>query len=309
MKKIGLITGATSGLGLALAKKLLQQGDIQLILPVRNAQRAGGLQSKLAKSNTTNAKASQVSFPIMDLANLASVRAFAKSLKDTLKGTMLDIVMLNAGTQSATQIIYTDDGLEQTFGINHLAHHVLLSHIDPLLSPNAVIGWVGSGTHHPELAKTFGYTGAHYITPELLAKGEFPNISDSSQASRNAYSTSKGLNILSARHFARHSASLNPSRRYFSFDPGLMPGTGLAREGSAVQRFAWTYILPIAAKLMKGTSTPQRSAAMLAEVLLRSKTINSGDYIEFTGHTLQPHLPSNEAAYAQQIVDFSNRYI
>ncbi|MEQ1535256.1 MAG: SDR family NAD(P)-dependent oxidoreductase [Burkholderiaceae bacterium] len=303
MKKIGLITGATSGLGLALAKKLLMQNDIQLILPVRNAQRAKELQLAF-----TSEKANQLSFPIMDLSNLTSVRAFAGSMKETLKGS-LDIVMLNAGTQSATQTIYTDDGLEQTFGVNHLAHHVLLSNIEPLLSPNAVIGWVGSGTHHPELAKTFGYTGAHYIAPELLVKGEFPNISDSSQASRNAYSTSKGLNILSARYFSRHSVTSNPSRRYFSFDPGLMPGTGLAREGGAVQRFAWTYILPIAAKLMKGTSTPQRSAAMLADVLLRKKTINSGDYVEFTGHILQPHLPNNEEAYAKEIFDFSNRYL
>ncbi len=299
MKKIGLktalITGATSGLGLALAKNLLQQSDIQLILPVRNAQRAKELQLAL-----TVAKPNQVSFPTMDLSNLASVRAFAGSLKGSL-----DIVMLNAGTQSATQVIYTDDGLEQTFGVNHLAHHVLLSNIEQLLSPNAVIGWVGSGTHHPELAKTFGYTGAHYIAPELLVKGEFPNISDNSQASRNAYSTSKGLNILSARHFA----PINPTRRYFSFDPGLMPGTGLAREGGAIQRLAWKYILPTAAKFMKGTSTPQRSSAALAEILLRNKTINSGDYVEFTGHILKPYLPSNEADYAKQIFDFSNRYI
>jgi hypothetical protein len=186
-----------------------------------------------------------------------------------------------------------------------LAHHVLLNNIEPLLSPNTVIGWVGSCTHHPDLAKTFGFTGAHYIAPKLLAKGEFPQISDSGQASRNAYSTSKGLNILSARHFA----DLNPSRRYFSFDPGLMPGTGLARENNVALRFVWAYILPIAAKFMKGTSTPQRSAAMLAEVLLRNKTITGGDSVEFTGHILKLYVPSNEADYAKQIFDFSNRYI
>ena len=30
-----------------------------------------------------------------------------------------------------------------------------------------------------------------------------------------------------------------------AFNPGLMPGTGLARDYNALLRFAWTYILPV----------------------------------------------------------------
>lgn len=295
MKKTALITGATSGLGLALVEHLMRDPDIHLILPVRDSLREQQLQGSFGTKGMA-----QISLLQMDLSSLASVRAAADSLK-----APIDIVMLNAGVQSADRTIYTKDGLEQSFAINHLAHFVLLQKIEHLLTSDAIVGWVGSGTHHPELAKTFGFTGAHYIDPELLAKGNFGGKTNTRQLSRDAYATSKGLNIITARHFSR----LNSSRTYFSFDPGLMPGTGLAREGNMGLRLAWKYVLPIMAKFMKGTSTPKRSAEMLARILLQNKKVATADYVEYTGSLLKPYVPLNEEAYAQQLFDYSERFV
>jgi NAD(P)-dependent dehydrogenase (short-subunit alcohol dehydrogenase family) len=295
MKKTVLITGATSGLGLALAQQLVLHHDIHLILAVRDLQRGQQL-----KDSFSGTQKEQISLLQMDLSNLASVRGAADSLD-----LPIDIVMFNAGVQSADKAIYTKDNLEQTFAVNHLAHFVLLRKIEHLITPEAIIGWVGSGTHHPELAKAFGYSGAHYIDPELLAKGEFEGNSNTSQSSRDAYATSKGLNIMMPRHFSR----LSSANTFFSFDPGLMPGTGLAREGSSVVRLAWKYVLPLVAKFMKGTSTPKRSAAMLVQVLLQSKKVATGDYLEYTGSVLKPYMPMNEESYAQLLYDFSNRFV
>ncbi len=87
-----------------------------------------------------------------------------------------------------------------------------------------------------------------------------------------------------------------------------MAGTGLAREGSAGMKLAWKYVLPIVARFMKGTSTPERSAGMLAQILLQDKNVGTGEYVEYTGDVLNPHLPANEEAYAQGLFDFSDRF-
>lgn len=295
MTRNALITGATSGLGLALIKQLLIDKDIHLILPVRDLQRGQQL-----RDSFTGKDKQRISLLEMNLSSLASVRTAGDSLD-----SQIDIVMLNAGVQSSEKTIYTQDHLEQTFAVNHLAHFVLLRKIEHLITPGAIIGWVGSGTHHPELAKAFGFAGAHYIAPERLAKGEFGGNANTSQLSRDAYGTSKGLNILMARHLAR----LPSSRTYFSFDPGLMPGTGLAREGNPALRMAWSYVLPIVAKFMKGTSTPTRSAAMLSQILLKNVKVETGDYVEYTGSFLKPFMPPNEESYAKMLCDYSDHFV
>lgn len=295
MKKTALITGATSGLGLALLKQLVRHQDLHFILPVRDIKRGQNLVNSFSSEQQ-----GRIKLLPMDLADLASVRAAADSLDSPI-----DMVILNAGVQSAEKTIYSKDNLEQTFAVNHLANFVLLRKIDNLVTDEAIIGWVGSGTHHPELAKTFGFTGAHYRDPELLAKGQYDSEPNTRQSSRDAYATTKGLNIFMARFLA----SRGSSRSYFSFDPGLMPGTGLAREGSAALRLAWKYVLPLIAKFMKGTSTPKRSATMLARILLKDKKITSGDYVEYTGQLLEPFMPQDEAAYGQRLFDYSDRFV
>lgn len=295
MTKTALITGATSGLGLAVVRQLIRDTDSRLILPVRDLTRGQQLLNSVGRDG-----AQRISLLEMDLANLSSVREAAKSLT-----CPIDIVLCNAGVQSSGHILFTNEDLEQSFAVNQLAHFVMLRHLEHLITPAAMLGWIGSGTHHPELAKTFGFTGAHYIDMALLAKGEFGNGNNTRQSSRDAYATSKGLNILTARHFAR----LNTTRRYFSFDPGLMPGTGLAREAGPLLRVAWHYVLPVAALFMRRTSTPARSAAMLVQILMQTKKITSGEYVEFTGRVLEPHLPTQETLYSQVLFDYCDQFI
>lgn len=294
MKKNILITGASSGLGLALAQRLSTQPDLHLVLPVRNAQRGEQLRAALPHAS--------LSTPLLDLAHLENVRSFDPHVK-----APLDAVMFNAGVQSADAVIRTADDLEQSFAVNHLAHHMLLRALEPLLKADAIVGWTASGTHDPQerMASRFGFTGAHYLEPKALAHGQYASAPDAAQINRDAYATSKGLNVLSARHFA---AREKGKRRYFSYDPGLMAGTGLAREQGAMLNLVWKHVLPLVTKMFKGTSTPQGSAQLLARILLGQQVLPNGAYVDFCGTQNSPHLPSQEAAYTERLIAFSDSY-
>ena len=57
-----------------------------------------------------------------------------------------------------------------------------------------------------------------------------------------------------------------------AFDPGLMPGTGLAREYSAPLRWIWNFVMPKVLPLMRlliteNIHTPEASGAALARLI------------------------------------------
>ncbi len=71
-----------------------------------------------------------------------------------------------------------------------------------------------------------------------------------------------------------------------AFDPGLMPGTGLAREYPAVVRFAWHNILPrliplLRLLLVKNIHTPEESGKALARLIVDPALVSTnGKYFE-----------------------------
>ncbi|WP_101469158.1 Rossmann-fold NAD(P)-binding domain-containing protein [Nocardia fluminea] len=68
-------------------------------------------------------------------------------------------------------------------------------------------------------------------------------------------------NLQTAYHLARELAPRDITVN--AFDPGLMPGTGLARDASAVQRLGWKTIAR-ALVVLPGVRRPRGSGADLA---------------------------------------------
>jgi NAD(P)-dependent dehydrogenase (short-subunit alcohol dehydrogenase family) len=115
--RTAIVTGANSGLGLIVARELARAGA-HVILTSRDAGRG-------AKAlDTVNAvhPAGKVEVASLDLANLASVRAFAQGFLAT--GEQLDLLINNAGVMAAPHS-RTADGFELQFGTNHLGHFAL----------------------------------------------------------------------------------------------------------------------------------------------------------------------------------------
>jgi NAD(P)-dependent dehydrogenase (short-subunit alcohol dehydrogenase family) len=115
--KTVIVTGASSGIGLATGRALAAAGA-RVVFAVRNTAK-GGVAADATPGLTEVRQ--------LDLASLDSVRAFAADWDDPI-----DLLINNAGV-SAPSLIRTADGFESKFGTNHLGHfaltNLLLEHV------------------------------------------------------------------------------------------------------------------------------------------------------------------------------------
>lgn len=114
-----IITGASSGLGLATAKSLAETGKWHVIMACRDFLKA----ERAAKSSGI----SKENYTVMhlDLSSLDSVRQFVGNFKQS--GRPLDVLVCNAAVYlpTAKEPTYTADGFELSVGTNHLGHFLL----------------------------------------------------------------------------------------------------------------------------------------------------------------------------------------
>jgi NAD(P)-dependent dehydrogenase (short-subunit alcohol dehydrogenase family) len=124
--RLAIITGATGGLGLETALVLAGKGA-EVVLAARNPAK-GAEAERLIRSRHPDAA---VRFELLDLASLASVRAFAERYLAT--GRPIDILIDNAGVMALPTRQTTVDGFEMQFGTNYLSHFALVGRLLPLL--------------------------------------------------------------------------------------------------------------------------------------------------------------------------------
>lgn len=118
-KGVVVVTGASSGLGLAAAKALAETGKWHVIMACRDFLKT----EKAAKS--VGMPKENYSIMHLDLASLDSVRQFVENFKQS--GMALDVLVCNAAIYrpTARQPTYTADGYEMSVGVNHLGHFLL----------------------------------------------------------------------------------------------------------------------------------------------------------------------------------------
>ncbi|XP_029467944.1 dehydrogenase/reductase SDR family member 13 [Rhinatrema bivittatum] len=113
--KTVVITGANTGIGKMTALDLAQRGA-RVILACRNKERAETAVYDIRKESGNR----EVLFMKLDLASLASIRAFAALFMDS--EPRLDILINNAGVCEGDKTV---DGYNLIFGVNHLGHFLL----------------------------------------------------------------------------------------------------------------------------------------------------------------------------------------
>lgn len=115
--RIAVVTGATGGIGLEIARGLARRGA-SLILPCRNPAKGKAVAEALRTS------APSVDLVEMDLENLETVRTGAEAIARAAAGRPVDLLIENAGVWP-DRYGQTKQGHEIAFGVNVLAHFAL----------------------------------------------------------------------------------------------------------------------------------------------------------------------------------------
>ena len=134
----------------------------------------------------------------LNLGSLDSVRRFVADF--AARGLPpIGAIVCNAGIQVVSAITYNDDGYETTFAVNHLGHFLLVNLLLRYLDDHARIVVVSSGTHNPD--QFTGMPKPDYTDAASAARRE-PST-DSGNAGRRAYTTSKLCNVMFTYELSR----------------------------------------------------------------------------------------------------------
>lgn len=191
--RVCVITGATSGIGRAVALNLAAQGAT-LILSGRDEQRGQALAARIQRQRGLDAAL----FIRADLTLDKDVEHLATEVRTRFES--IDVLLNNAGARFDGYAA-NPDGIERTFAGNHLGHFLLTALlIERLLrSANGRVITLGSG--------------AHGVTPPpgwILTEANYDR--------KLAYGSSKLANILFAYELARRMAGTSVTAN--AFDPG-----------------------------------------------------------------------------------------
>lgn len=297
-----IITGGTSGMGLELVRQLGRDPANFLIVGARSPATADKLRAAISNNQLTVVR--------LDLEKLSSVRSFAAIVLASLKPDgRIDGIACNAGLQLEGPIEMTEDGVERTFAANCLGHFVLVHTLLSQLAPGAAVVSTASSGHLAggKWARRFGFRGAIFPNADAVASGQLDTTASTVQQGMDRYATSKLCLILFTFEMARR-IPLSQAR-FLAIDPGLMPGTSLARGRSLLTRLSWFCFLPMLRFALGSVmSTPTRSATALAALLTgASYRDQTSVYVDFN---LNKALTSPDAIredLARELYDLSAR--
>jgi retinol dehydrogenase-12 len=214
-----LVTGATSGIGLATAEALARCGAA-VIGVGRSPERCRTAERSL-RAITSQAP---VTFLVADLSLQSQVRELAinvqKILQDDGKES-LDGLVNNAGTFTYW-LTLTPEGFEMQWAVNYLAAFLLTNMLLPLLqnAPHGRVVTVSSGSHY----------GARLNWEDIQLRRHYNGL--------RAYMQTKLANVLFTLELNRRLGS-GSSVRAFAADPGLV-NTDIGLKGNpAMVRWIW----------------------------------------------------------------------
>ncbi|KAH7028308.1 hypothetical protein B0J12DRAFT_683735 [Macrophomina phaseolina] len=240
--KVVMITGGTTGIGAQVARDLALRGA-QIILLTQHELSDPFLVDYIDDlRETTNNEL--ITAEHVDLASLYSIRKFATKWVDNAPPRRLDMIILcaNTFTPAGAAARITEDGLEESWGVNYMANFHLLSILSPALRaqpPDRDVRIIFSacssymGGQLPDLASNAADKEKNASKAKSKKAGHTKPALEFRASSADA--TSKLANMVFASAFQKHlSAYDRPDKlpmnaRVFIVDPGWTRTPGMRR--------------------------------------------------------------------------------
>ena len=194
--RLAVVSGASSGIGFVAARELAR-ARATVVLAVRDTARG----EDAARRMRRDVPGAELEIARLDLADLASVRAFADELSSTHGA--VDLLVNSAGVM-ALPFRRTVDGFEMQLGTNHLGHFALTGLVLPqlLVRPEPRVVTVSSGAHR-------------------MGRINFDDLQSERRYERwTAYGQSKLANLLFAFELARQAQAAGLALRSVAAHPG-----------------------------------------------------------------------------------------
>jgi NAD(P)-dependent dehydrogenase (short-subunit alcohol dehydrogenase family) len=273
--KTYLVTGATSGIGLAIAAELVSKGASVMGVG-RSAERCAAAQRHL---RTIDPQA-RIDYLCADLSLQSQVRRLAECIGETLASQgkkHLDGLVNNAGTFTYWQIL-SPEGFETQWAVNHLAPFLLTNALLPLLqaAPAAKIVTVSSDSHY----------SARLDWNDIQLRRHYNGL--------RAYEQSKLANVLFTLELNRRLGQDSTVRAYAA-DPGLVK-TDIGFKGAAWGPVRWIWSLRRA-----GGVSPEKSAQGIVLLLDEEVTADSTAVYWKDGKPKQPGRLALDARSASRL--------
>ncbi len=282
--RVAVVTGATSGLGLATATALAGAGA-QVVLTARSIAKG---EAALRTVRAAHPKAI-AEVMALDLTSLASITEFTQLL--SVAHPRVDLLINNAGIM-ATPLTRTEDGFESQIGTNHLGHHALTAKVLPLLSATARVVTVSSIGHR------MGSVDLTDLNWERRRYGRWP-----------AYFQSKLANLLFAFELERRLRAAGSTVVSVAAHPGVSSTHLGAGQGGLLGRAQSAVFLLAGPMLMAADqgALPQLRAA-LDTTLLSGTYVGPDGFQEYRGKptVVKANAPAYDTALAAGLWDLSN---
>lgn len=227
--KIVLVSGANSGIGYIAAREIAGMGA-KVILLCRNQAKGQQAVEDILKAHPS----ADLDLQLCDLSSKASIREAGMSIR--AKYDHIDVLLNNAGGIFGSRK-ESVDGLEMTFGLDHMGYFLLTHYLLDLVAASDMkrIVNVASGAH--KFLKEIHWD-------DLQSEKKYSEI--------DVYAQAKTFNILFTRELAERVLDLDITVN--NLHPGMVK-TNFGAESSAFMKFMMIFFNLMAISPEKGAET------------------------------------------------------